>query len=470
MTSHPSNSLLTLLVDDRGARLLTPEGELLGRLPDFSPGVQRRTAWAAALRELADPGTEIQILTAYAALTVQCQDAPYLSPKERQDVVHRLAAAEQGGGNLASAATLDTDPSAEGGHVLWMAMMPRQDMDDWVGALQGAGLSLIHATPIQRVILRGLEHHGEQTPNRILLVLDPGREGHLCIFQGRSLAVMRSFHLPDSEEEQDELVYQEVSRLLQFFKQKNRGVTFDALQVAGISSVSGPLFKRIQTTLKLAPNLLSASMWEMLQEGQRLERNRKDGLNLVPLEIQEALQRKVFKGTIWIAAVLMILLLMGSSALLYLQEAKFRAEAERAEATLAVREARSSDEAKIVQARLPLLRTKLAEARQAEAAKALSRLGQLLLEAPAGIQLEKVEITQVPGESVGFRFQVKGLALTDRVFSTGPLSQYVDAVAKEPGVHLAPLTRVSVSDRIDESKTKIDQRAITRFTLEGTTP
>ena len=59
---------------------------------------------------------------------------------------------------------------------------------------------------------------------------------------------------------------------------------------------------------------------------------------------------------------------------------------------------------------------------------------------------------------------------TDQAFSVGPLAVYAEVLSRETGVALAPITQVSVSDRLDETSSKLDQRAVTRFTLEGTAP
>jgi len=92
------------------------------------------------------------------------------------------------------------------------------------------------------------------------------------------------------------------------------------------------------------------------------------------------------------------------------------------------------------------------------------------LKAPAEIQLEKVEVFEIPGDKMGHRFTVTGLAFTESGFSVGPLAQYLQAIAREPGVALAPVTEISVSDRVEQDSDKPTQRAVTRFTLQGTAP
>ena len=190
----------------------------------------------------------------------------------------------------------------------------------------------------------------------------------------------------------------------------------------------------------------------------------------MPQEIQDAIRLRIFQGTVWIAASLMGTLILAGGFFLSAQEKHFRKAAEDAEQRLAEREARTTEEGRIIQARIPLLRLRAAERRQLEAARTLARLGVLLLEAPKDIQLEKVEVFEIPGDRVGHRFTVTGLAFTEKAFSVGPLAQYVGALAHEPGLVLAPLSEMSVSDRVDPSTDKPEQRAVTRFKLEGTAP
>lgn len=470
MAPRPPRPLLTILVDDQGAWVRDQEGRLVGRLPDAAPGAERRAAWAAPLREAAPPGTNVQLLFGHGNLTVQCQEVPFLSAKEIRDVASRLSGAANVAVPQQTAGVLDADPSAEGGHILWVAGLPKAEIDDWAGAIAGAGLAFAYAIPTQRAMLRGMEEGEELPADRLVLTLERGYQGHLYVFHGRSLALARAFSVPEDDEASDEVVFEEVSRLLQFYKQKNRGITFANLYLLGMRHLSPALQNRIQGTLRLSTAVLSTDLWPLLLKGLAAERHRKDGLNLVPQEIQEALQRKVIKGLVWLAAMLILVLFIAGGALLFLQQASLRVEADRAEAALAQREARSTEEGRIVQARLPLLRTKLAEQRQLEATRSISHLAKALLQAPAGIQLEQVEISQVPGEKVGHRFKVSGLSLTDKAFSVGPLAVYAEAISREEGVQLAPITQVSVSDRIDESTDKLDQRAVTRFVLEGTAP
>jgi hypothetical protein len=218
----------------------------------------------------------------------------------------------------------------------------------------------------------------------------------------------------------------------------------------------------------MEPAFDAPELWPVLQEGLRRERGRKDGLNLLPLELQEASQRRVFRNLIWAASSVLALLFVGAGLFLYSQEALLEREVARAAALLAEREARTADEERTVQARLPLLRAKLAERRQERAMVALGALGAAIFRPPTGIQLEKVEILETPGDEVGHGFQITGLAFTEASFSVGPLAQYLLALGRQTGVQLQPVTEVTISDRVLEGRDKqVEQRAITRFTLKG---
>jgi len=457
-------------VDDQGAWVRDQEGKLVGRLPDAAPGVQRRAAWAAALGDAAPAGTEVQVLFGHGSLMVQCQDVPFLSAKEVREVAERFAGASNTAIPHQAAGVIDPDARAEGGHVLWLAGLPKPEMNDWAEAIAAAGLTFAFAIPTQRAMLRGMEDATDLPSDRLVLTLERGYQGHLFVFHGRSLALARAFSVPEEEEAADEVVFEEVSRLLQFYKQKNRNITFSNLYLLGMRHLPSALQNRIQGTLRLATTVLSDDLWPLLLRGLALERARRDGLNLVPLEIQDAMRRRLVKGTVWIAAVALVLMLMGASFILNLQQRSLKTEADRAEAALAQREARSTEEGRTVSVRLPLLQAKLAERRQLDATRSISMLAKVLLQAPDGVRLEQVEISQVAGDKVSHRFKVSGLSYTGASFSVGPLAHFAETISRLEGVRLAPITQVSVSDRISETGGGIDQRAITRFTIEGTAP
>jgi hypothetical protein len=468
MSPRRPKPLLTILVDDQGAWVRDQDGQLVGRLQDAPAGEARRAAWGDALREAAPPGTQVQLLFGHSTLVVQCQEVPYLNAKEVRDVAARLSSVSNPAIPHQAAGVLDTDPGAEGGHVIWVAGLPSAELQEWVEAIKRAGLTFGYAVPTQRAMLRGMEDSPDMPDDRLVLTLERGYQGHLYVFHGRSVALARAFAVPEDSEEADEVVYAEISRLLQFYKQKNRGITFSHIYLLGLRHLSPALQNRIQGTLRLSVAVVTTDLWPLLLKGLTLERNRRDGLNMVPLEIQEAFQRKLLRGTVWLAAGLMLLLFIAAGAMLYLQQLSLKFEADRAENALALREAKSTEDGRIVLQRFPLLQTKLAEQRQVEATKAIAHLAKLLLETPEGMRLEKVEINQVPGDAVSHQFKVSGLALTEKAFSVGPLAQYAEKLSHEKGVKLAPISEVEVSDRIDTGAGEIDQRAVTRFTLEGT--
>lgn len=471
MASATPSSFCNLLVDDQGGWLRTVEGRLLGSLPDLPPSPAKRQAWAEGLRALLPRGTQLRLILAHPNLTIQCQDVPFLSPKDVLDVGSRLAAAEGAGDALSWAATLDADPVAENGHVLWMAAHPREEMDDWMAAIQGAGHALAFATPYQRILLQLMEGLEDLPPDRMVLVAEPGQHGHLLIFRGRSLMVNRSFGLPPDPEERDEVIYEELSRLLQFLKQKHRHLAFNLLCIAGMPSVSPALSGRLQGNLRLATRVLPGDLWSQLEEGIQREQGRKHALNLVPLEVREAARRKVFRTAIILMGTLLAGLFLGVTLLMGLLEARLAREVQRTERVLAEKQARTAADEEHGKARLPLLRVRLAEHRQGEAIRGLDALVRRIFEVPDGLQLEQVEILELPGEKVAHRFSIRGLALTDRTYSVGPLALYLDALRRESGLLLAPVREVQVSDRILEGGAlKVEQRAVTRFHLEGIGP
>ena len=468
MTSPLVKSTATLLIDDQGAALFQDSGQLLGWMPVTTLGAERRGLWAGAIRERVAEGTAIQILLGHSGLLLQCQEAPFLTPGEQRDVAQRVFAAEGGEASLTTVAALDPDPAADGGHTLWLAGQPRAEMDDWLGAIQGAGCQPAYILPFTRALLRGMESLGEQPLDRVVLALDPGLVGHLCIFHGRALALQRSFTLPADPAESEELIFEEVSRLLQFFKQKNRNLAFRSLQILGLPELSRGFQTRIQEALRLEPSFLAPDLWPVLQEGMRRERSRKDGLNLLPLEVQEATRRRVSRNLVWAASLLIGLLFLCGSLFLFSQEALLEREVTRSERLLAEREAHVPTDEGVLQARLPLLRVRLAERRQARAVASLGQLGVAIFTAPQGIQLEKVEILEAPGEDVAHSFEITGLAFTEKAFSVGPLAQYLLALGRQAGVRLQPVTEISISDRVlAASDNHVDQWAITRFTLKG---
>jgi len=469
MSKPLAKTTVTLMVDDQGGELFLESGENLGRLPEPGPGLPLAALWGPLLRERVVPATEVQIIVDRSTMLLQCQDVPFLSPKEQREAAVRIFAAEGGAAELVSSAALDVDALAEGGQVLWLAALPRVEMDGWVAAVQAAGLIPVSAVPFQRALLQGLASLGEAPPDRLLLAVDHHAAAHLCYFRGRSLALQRGFGIPADPAEAEELIYEEVNRLLQFLKQKNRGLVFHAMEIVGLDELSAGFRARVRSALRMDLSFLAPALWPVLMEGVRRERSRKGRLNLLPLEIQEAGNTRVFKHLVWACAAGVGVLFLGASIFLYSQELLLEREVARASRLLADRESRTEAEARIVEARIPLLRVMLAERRQGQAAAALSRVGTAIFRPPQGIQLEKVEVQETPAEPLALAFTITGLAFTERSFSVGPLAQYLAGLAREPGLTLEPVAEATISDRVVEGReAHLDQVAITRFTLKGT--
>jgi len=214
---------------------------------------------------------------------------------------------------------------------------------------------------------------------------------------------------------------------------------------------------------------VAPTLWPVLQRGLHLERHR-HGLNLVPVEIQELEKRRLLRGVVWAAASITLAIMVILGFFLQFRVSELRKDVEQAKANLAVREAMANQVDSVVQARLPLLRVRAGEVRQVDSMRALARISALLLSPPEGVVLEKVEVLEVPGAQPSHAFTVSGTALTSRDFSVGPLARYLARLSAAPGVHLSPLKEVSVSDRVLEGKDRIDQKAVTRFFLEGRVP
>jgi hypothetical protein len=300
-----------------------------------------------------------------------------------------------------------------------------------------------------------------------VLAVEPGL-GRLCFFRGRALLLLRSFRLPEGDEEAlFELIFEEVSRAIQFFKQKHRGMGFEHLLTVGLAELPEALLSRLQGGLRLKVEVLPDGLEAVLLQGLRRERESKGGLNLVPEEILEARRRRVSRGVVWAAAVVMLALFAGVSLIQSVYERHMKQEVVRAQEALDRRRAEEAERIQVVNARLPLLQLRLAEQRQKEASEALARIGLQLMKTPAGLQLEKVEVFQVPGGGLTHRFSVSGTAITGQAFSAGPLAEYLQSLQRTPGFTLAPLKDVSISDLQEDQKRAPVARAVTHFSLEG---
>jgi hypothetical protein len=457
---HTSHTYVFTL-EDQGAVLRTLEGQVLSEFP--AGGSDRRRLWAERLKAHTTPRGELIVLLGHSALTVQCQNAPYLNAGELRDTSRRMTALEGGGPSMNVSATLDQDPKAEGGHILWIAFHPRQEMDDLVEAAKEAGLRLIQASPFARALSRGLEL-SDLAEDHMLLAVE-GEMGRLFVFHGAALVLQRSFRLPEGEEDELRLerLAQELGRIQQFMKQRQKGLNIEQLVILGLQP-SEPFVDRLRG-LRLKAVIGPEEIWPLLVLG--LAREKKAGLNLVPQAVLEAERVRVARFMLWTASILVLGLLAGGGFLLRWSEAQRAESARRMEETLTRRKELQAQRHSVVGARVPLLRLRMAEQRQAQAIATLGRLGALLLEAPEGVVLEKVEIQQLPDAGLHHRFRVEGTALTEPAFSTGPLAIYLRRIQSQQGVQMDPLKEVQVLDRREEGNAKLDQQAVARFVLEG---
>lgn len=468
----------TLVLLDQGAQVWDGEGRLLGDLPESQPGATRRRAWGEQLAELLPGKAKVQILFAHTGMEVDCQDVPYLSTRERRDVAQRVVGLSDSAEPKNVAFALDVDPHAEGGHQFWVARHPEWEMQDCVAALTFAGASLVFATPWQRAFQVALP---EELPSGLYLTLERGI-GRLLLFHGRGLQLMRAFQLPAEIEPTalddatgellTEVVAEECTRTLQFVKQKYRTLRFEDLQVVGLEDPPVHLVERLGRGLRLAVKVLATDLRVFLLQGMARERDRRDGLNLVPLEIQDALKLRLLRLTVWSAALVILALLGGAWWLLKADRARLEQDLAQAQVAKLQRQRLVTEAEQAGRARLGVIRLQRAEARQKASTEQLAKLGALLFDVPTGISLESVDVSQMPGDPLRFRFRVAGSAVTGRAFSVGPLADYVARLGRHPGLQLEPLREVSVSDRtpLRGQALGATEMAITRFHLQGVTP
>jgi len=462
--------LYTLLVLDQGARLLDGAGQLLLELPEGA-------AAAPALRQALPAKAAIQLIFASSRVTIRCLDTPVLTRREQADVQQRLARSAPVQDDANAATALDPDPLADGGHVLWLARQPRRDMDLWLEILAQASAKPVAALPWQRALLAA----GRQdTSHALYLTLEPGA-GRLLFFRGRNLRFARIFPLPaaldqrpwnpEATREFCRVAGEELGLLLQFIQQKQRGADLAKLFTVGLGPNPGPEVEAMTQGLGLTLESLGPDLPAFLLAGAGRERQRKGWLDLIPLEVREARRRRTLRTVVRVSAAAMILVGGGAKALLMRGEAALEREAVRAEAALAQRQEviRQGDAA--ARLRFGLLRVRRAEARQKQATEQLEQLGLSLFQAPVGVELQKVEISQLPGDNLRQRFQLDGSARTLGGFSLGALAAYFRHLAGRPGMKLEPLRQVTVVDQSGgEGPAPAREQAVTRFHLGGTEP
>lgn len=470
-----SRNICSLVLEDRGTFLWDGAGNTLAFIPPMAPGPERRSAWGEAIRETCQPKQEIQVLFAHGEVSVDCHEAPYLPPRERRDAALSLLIAEDPANTRhAIGVALDADPAAKGGHILWIASYPPPDMFDAISAIEAAGTRIAYAAPVQRLLLRALDQAGAPAGDRLLLALDKG-QGRIAFYRGRALVLLRTFRIPDAEgpEIRDEVLFEEVSRTLQFIKQRQRTSPPEILHAVGIGHL-GPAFgDRLQRTQRLALKELSPASATFILAGARVERSEANGMNLVPQHIRDTHKRRLFRALTWGAAAALVALCLAAGAIVRLQETQLSLEAARAEANLEARRRILQESDQVARARLPLLRLRLAEDLQQSRTRSLDRLAGLLFTAPPGVTLDTIEVREHAGGGGQFDFQVTGTALSQGSLSVAPLAHYLDRIQGLPGVSLAPLQTVEVTD-LRGTGAPQDQapahRAAARFTLQGTAP
>lgn len=470
-----SRNICTLVLEDRGTFLWDGAGNTLASIAPMAPGPERRSAWTEALRETCQPRQEVQILFAHGEVSVDCHEAPYLPPRERRDAALSLLIAENPSNTRhAIGVTLDADPAVKAGHVLWTASYPPPDMFDAISAIEAAGARIVYAAPVQRLLLRGLDQAGVAPGDRLLLALDSA-QGRIAFYRGRTLVLLRTFRIPGNEDAdaRDEILFEEISRTLQYIKQRQRTSPPEILHAVGIGHLGPAFAERLQRTQRLSLKELAPAAATFILAGARLERSESGGMNLVPQHILETRKRRMFRLLTWGAAAALVALCLAAGVVVRLQESQLAQEADRAEANLEARRRILQESDQVARARMPLLRLRLAEELQSSRTRSLDRLSAILFAAPQGVTLDTIEIREHGGATGQFDFQVTGTALSQGSLSVAPLAQYLDAIQELPGVSLAPLQTVDVTDlrAVGAPDTQAPtHRAAARFTLQGTAP
>lgn len=478
MARKRTASLWTLLLEDRGARLLDAQGQVVELLPPLDVGGDSWRLWMERLQPRLQ-GARLQLILGQGSLT--CQEVPFLALKEQQEVATRLGAADMGGTDFQAGSTLLADPGADGGHVLWVASVPKGDVRTWIQLAQGLGADLEWAIPLPYLMGRLLADAAPTQRDRLLVSLE-AEGGRMLFFRGEALVLSRTFRLPEgvdpaalhSEDEALllEVLSEELNRVLQFIKQKHRGVALEVLHALGLPAIDPTQQTALERTLRLKLERMEGDgLQAQLLEALGAERRRKGGFNLVPEEVLEARRIRWLRAAAWGAAAVVVLLCIGIWGVLRALEHLKQQDLERARVQRDQRRALHEARDRALRERFPVVRVRAAEARAAQATEALERLSVRLLEVPKGIVLSRVEVAQQPGDALAWRFTVVGTALSGDAFSVGPLATYLASLRQHPGLQLGPLGEVQVSDRrFADGGERLDQRAVTRFTLQGVSP
>lgn len=478
MALHLASRLYTLLVEDQGARLWDEEGNFLAFLPDLSFGASLKIIWGEALKDYLPKNSKVQVIVAKSNLEIRCQPTPNLKSRERRDVQRRFLQrrflqVDESSEPVNAAHAFDTDPHAEGGHQLWVAWHPDKEIKDWVAALSYAGASITFATVWQRAFLAAVEGQG---PVNFLLGVDK-ELARLVLFHGREMVLQRVFRIPEgldpmapeeeSQEQLSEILSEEISRTVQFVKQKFRSIAIGELQVVGLGELSKPFVERMART-RVTVKLLPESLSRFLIRGARKEQDRPAPLDLVPPEIQDAIRFRLMRVGVWMAAAIIVMGLAMAQFMLERSRSQLKESLKTAEMLRDIRKRDLEEAEKVARFRFGLLRLRMAETHQKKAVEKLESLGVQLFQAPKGLSLELVDIVQLKGEGLRYRFEIHGSASSHGRLSTGPLADYMQRLALQ-GIRLDPLKDVSVSDRalrLDQGGSG-GERAVTRFRLTG---
>ena len=470
-----SRNICSLVLEDRGAFLWDGAGNTLASISPMAPGPERRSAWAEAIRESCPPKPEIQVLFAHGEVSVDCHEAPYLPPKERRSAaLSLLIATDPSNTRHAMGVALDADPTAKGGHVLWIASFAPPDMFDAISAIEMAGGRIAYAAPVQRLLLRGLDQAGTPAGDRLLLALEQ-THGRIAFYRGRTLVLLRTFRIPDDSDEETryEVLFEEISRTLQYIKQRQRATPPAVLYAVGIGHLDTAFKDRLQRSQGLALKELAPASATFILAGARVERGEAHGMNLVPQHILDTRKLKLFRALAWGAAAALVVLCLAGAATIRFQERQLSQDAAQAEANLEARRRILQESDQVARTRIPLLRVRLAEDLQRKKTESLDRLSAILFAAPQGVTLSAIEVRDAAADPGRFEFEVTGTALSEGTLSVAPLAQYLGRLQSLPGLSLAPLQTVDVTDLRTQgapAEAAPAHQATARFTLRGTAP
>jgi len=470
-------SNFTVLIHDQSATVLDKSGNTLLTLSIVE--LRNASDHARAFRQIIFSKCLIQFILTSATSSVQCSEVPFLDLPERKAVYARLVKPTDSSGPLCSAFTMDVDPLAEGGHVLWIASVPRDELDPWLTLIQEAGAVPVAVIPWQRALLEAAQ---QAHPSALYLTLEPGLARVLFV-RGRNLRFTRTFplppdldllHLHDADAEAfRRAIGEELSLVLQFIQQKHRGVAPSALFTLGLPASPVPVLAPVAENLGLTLTNLATDLTAFLIEGAERESQRKGRLDLLPEEIRKARSMATYRILARAGTAAMLLLCGAATVLVRHQVQVLEREAALAETGAQDRQRMAKEGEEASRLRFGLLRVRQAEERQRQATEHLESLGVRILRTPPGVLLQHVEITQASGADLTHAFKVEGSAITRSEFSVGALVNYLDQLGAQPGLKLEPIQDVAVADSSGTAGAAgggPQEQAQTRFKLKGTAP